>query len=159
MTTTIRELVPNLSSALRLIVAGLRDIPGEKFIVRMRTFGAVLEDDDGSEVCCGCAATCALQKLFNKRLSVNNISRASTRASFFDVSFNDLVTFEEVIERIRSKSDHAVNIVLDYWNLSISHCNYIKDILAELPELTNYYKEADLIVYDKIANELEKIGL
>ena len=123
MTISIKEQVPTISAAIRLMVAGLREIPNEDFVVRMSTFGvAGTREGSDKRICYGCAATCALQKLAGKRLDPDTVGVNYARSMILGFNNLEMIEFENVIDELRQglishrvQSFFGLNRVLTDW--------------------------------------------
>ena len=95
---SIRELIQSKPSiALQAMVDGLREQSKRKnFKVDMRTFGEG-KYLNNPVMCYGCAATCTLQKIAGKNLTVDNINVNLDRAQFLKFELTELRRFEFAI--------------------------------------------------------------
>ena len=72
------------------------------FVVDMCSFGEVhYFEGSGRKTCVGCAATCAVQELFNLDFDSTNIGNCSTRAAAINVLEQTAGSFEEAIDDLR----------------------------------------------------------
>ena len=155
MTIDIRKEVPTLSSAIRLMVAGLKEIPNDSFIIDMDTFG----DSDIHDVCYGCAATCAIQQLADKRLDAGNIMLSKDRAGYLGFKQKELSQFEAIINCLRE--NYIERTLCEYFGIddpltigTVAHL--FEDIVAPLE---SDYTQRELDRYITLATKLEEIGL
>lgn len=94
----IKELAPKPSDAIKAMSAGLRELPDEKFVIDMGTFGC-----SRNGICFGCAATCAVYQLLDS--SPNPLSMCAGilgQASWFGYDYDTLYDFETAINAFRS---------------------------------------------------------
>jgi hypothetical protein len=96
----VRELAPKPSDAIKAMIAGLRGIPSDSFVVVMSSFGGT-GYINGRNVCFGCAATCAAHKLAGKQPSCKHITDEQQRAEYLDFDPQDLMDFEIAIDDFR----------------------------------------------------------
>lgn len=93
---TMKDFCPKPSDALQAMLDGLREIPGPNFKVDMLNYGHVYGD-----ICYGCAATCAIQKATEVRLTPYNIKKTPLRAEAYNVELIDLIDFESALDEAR----------------------------------------------------------
>ena len=95
---SIKEIVPTPIDALQVMVDSLKEFDkAPDFEVYMGSWGAQREG-----ICIGCAATCTIQKIAEKRLTTSVIWDCESRAKFLDFDFDDLNAFENAIDQCRS---------------------------------------------------------
>lgn len=147
---TFREILKKPSAAVRAMVDGLREIPGETFRVRMESFGYSI-----GGVCYGCAATCAVQQATGKRFLPDQIGKLTVTSIMLDIEVMDMGRFEWVIDSLRKgQFVHLAN----YFGVpheSLCRCALDRDAL---PELTNDNYLERLPAYEAFADRLEAAG-
>ena len=98
----IKELVKCPSEALEAMLQGMEEQSQRTdFKIQMTSFGYT---DGYKKICCGCAATCTIQKLAGKNFTYNQggyILSPTGRAAFLDFDKKELNDFEDVIDRAR----------------------------------------------------------
>ena len=150
---SIKEQVPTISKAIRLMVTGLREIPNESFKVAMGTFG-VWNESKG--ICFGCAATCTIQQIASKRFEGKEIDWTYSRAEYLSFDSKELDEFERMINEIR-QGYFSVQVT-SFYNLN---CTVFQELEfdEELPCLSSNFEEDDLVQYENFATILEAAGL
>lgn len=94
----IKETLKKPSVALQMMMDGLiEQSKREDFEIDMHDFGR----SDGTKMCYGCAATCAIQKIAGKNLTVGNIAYSTDRAKYLGFRHNELRIFEDAIDQAR----------------------------------------------------------
>jgi hypothetical protein len=99
----IKELAPKPSDAIKAMLEGLRTLPGDDFVVRMHTFGDTTsrrQDGEWVDICCGCAATCAVHRLAHKKPDLEHIM-CRNRSPYLGLHFADMRDFEDAIDEFR----------------------------------------------------------
>jgi len=126
MLKSIKELAPNPSDALQAMVDGLREqSKREDFIIDMGWF---VGKEDG--ICCGCAATCALQRLAGVNFTIEN----SINANRFDLlQLKGAISFESVIDDARQ----------GYMSELFGFYGFDRDSNPDLPQNPNFDLETD----------------
>jgi hypothetical protein len=105
----IKDIISKPSEALQAMVDGLiEQAQRSDFQIDMNTYGEYNNDDD---ICCGCAATCTVQKLLNKNLTKENIN-SDYHSEFYGIE--DIKEFENVMDDARVGS---LITLFDYFNL------------------------------------------
>ena len=85
------------STALQHMVNGLlKQSQRKKFEVSMGTYGMARKG-----ICYGCAATCTIQNIANKNLSVEFIKDHKKRAKELKIEEHEILRFEYVMNRAR----------------------------------------------------------
>ena len=157
MTKTMKDHCPTPSSAIRAMTSGLREqSKRDDFRVDMMYFG--LSDDDfgaGKGICCGCAATCAIQKATGIDFGTETIGEAELRATAVHIDVIDLEAFEMTIDQFRRG---IVRRLLSYYNCSSLALVLEERSLNTMPYLTNSNWEQLLPAYDNLADVLEQLG-
>jgi len=127
----------------------------EDFIIDMLSYGGVQKD-----FCCGCAATCTLQKLAGKNFNTQNIAPRISRdfAIHGNVCNEDLLSkFEYAIDDLRTGCVHGI-----YQFFSVFPDQEQSDILFEketkLPVLNNGDWKEGIQAYLDFATALQEIG-
>lgn len=154
---SIREQVPTISKALRLIVAGLREIPNEDFRVNMLTYGATELNHKSEEICYGCAATCTIQKLAGERLDSASINNSYSRATKLGFDPSELEIFERIIDQLR-KGMLSISATR-FFNISQEQENIVWGLISSFSGLTSNFTEDQLVELEVIATKLEEKGL
>ncbi len=101
----IKETVKTPSNALQYMVDGLRkQSQRTDFRINMRTFGAVgfFEDKSDKDICYGCAATCTIQEIAKKDLTIDTIRGIDARSMALGFDYSELERFEEAIDGARA---------------------------------------------------------
>jgi hypothetical protein len=99
----IKDLAPKPSDAIKAMLEGLRTLPGCDFEVDMATFGDTTwkwQKDRQVEICCGCAATCAVHQLAHKKPDPSHMGYR-TRANYLGLYYGDMRNFEAAIDDFR----------------------------------------------------------
>ncbi|MCK5608229.1 hypothetical protein KAR91_40485, partial [Candidatus Pacearchaeota archaeon] len=88
------------------MLIGLETIPNGSFKIDMTTFGNI-----DNNVCYGCAATCALQQLYDVRFTSDNIFK---RDRVLDIDMIALAQFENAVDMFRTGN---INFTARYFRL------------------------------------------
>lgn len=95
----ITDVISKPSEALRAMVDGLLEqSKREDFVIDMSEWGRY---DSEKEVCFGCAATCALQKLSGHNLREGFIEDVRTRAAIYEFDRSSVDVFENAVNYAR----------------------------------------------------------
>lgn len=93
----IRETLKVPSAAIQSVIDGLEhQSKRDDFKINMRTFGEV----DGN-ICFGCMATCSIQEVAKRNLSLDNIHHSLKRANALDMDQFEIIYFENAIDSLR----------------------------------------------------------
>lgn len=151
---TIKELAPKPSDAITAMIDGLREqSQREDFVVDMHDFGT----KRNSGMCCGCAATCAIQKLTGinfKGLYVTEMpSDFLARVKEFELGRESMGEFEDIINQFR----------LTNWVVLLRFYD-IEPIYGAIPNkelrgLWNDNWKENLHLYEAYRDQLKAIGL
>jgi hypothetical protein len=95
-TRSIKELAPKPSDAIKAMLEGLRELPGDEFEVDMGSFGRTSGD-----VCYGCAATCAVFRLGGKVPRSEVMLGFTAQADYLQLNVHELRKFEIAIDHFR----------------------------------------------------------
>jgi hypothetical protein len=150
---SIFELAPKPSDAVRAMIDGLREhSKREDFKINMAYFGlkptlSLLGD---SNICYGCAATCALQKITGVTLVWETIEEVG-RVKAYDLQYGDMKTFEIAIDGLRCGE---LNSLFSYYGVP-----QIRWFDFNLPHLKTDSWEAGLPRYEKLYKKLIEKGL
>jgi hypothetical protein len=111
---SIKEKIQSKPSvALQFMLDGLiKQSERADFKVDMRYFGALFEG-----VCCGCAATCAIQELTGINFDSKTIKSVDTRAEAISISESELLLFESAINEVR---EGCIILLFEFCNLDSS---------------------------------------
>ena len=95
---SIKELIENKpSKAVQAMLDGLLEQSKRSdFEIHMSSFGIA-----DNKICYGCAATCTVQKLAKKNLTIKNIDTTESRAAKLKFDFYELHEFELAIDDLR----------------------------------------------------------
>lgn len=139
----ITDLISKPSEALQAMIDGLLEQSKRKdFTIWMGSFGYVKED-----MCYGCAATCAVQKIFNKNFEVHSIT---SRSFLFGISFCDLKFFEIAIDAARNG---RLSSLFSYFHKDFSDRWENKWMLQD----HNWREQLPLV--QSAINEMKEVGL
>jgi hypothetical protein len=156
MLQLIRDTLNNKpSAAIRAMIEGTKEQDlRDDFAIDANTYGNV--SIEHPELCFGCFATCAVQKIAKRNLTVETIYSVGTRAEALGIYVFDLDAFEEAMDVLRV--DDPLEM-LHYFGLS----DYIdqESLLPAnpLPCLSTRNWREELPAYEKYAEQLEALGL
>lgn len=147
--------------AVEAMITGLEEqSKREDFKIDMRTFGTAYAD-----LCYGCAATCAVQKLTKYNYCIFTIDHRLLRATSVNVSTNDLTIFENAIDQLREGS---IRMLFLYFGKDIPRCfmyvrlnpktNKIKKVFC-LPPLVNKTWQDNLHAYRVFLRYLKALDI
>jgi hypothetical protein len=109
----IKDIITKPSEALQAMVDGLLEQSKRgDFKIDMDTYGTY----DENNICCGCAATCTVQKLLNKNLDKENIDYES-HSEFFGIE--DIIEFESVMNEARMGYFSILIYIINLKNIMI----------------------------------------
>ena len=157
----ILSLIPNISDAIQAMVDGIEDAINYRDCFRfdMETFGYAEELEGGPYFCYGCAATVAIEKIFNQLYDEDNIYPLENRANYMDISIY-------VLDRIEKMFHDLCNDV-NFYQLDYLYDRYTIDDVVELlrshiPGFDDYnnpnFRNLSITEYDgysDIENKLE----
>lgn len=147
----VKDIISKPSEAVRAMVDGLKEASKRSdFIIDMNTFG-----NNVGDICCGCAATCAIQKVFDYNFTAYNIYGKATKATALKADVNDLGHFESAIDELRTGYPRSI---LMYFHIKKQ---VIDDIISHpmpLPYMGCFSLE-ELDKYEKFAEYLESKNL
>jgi hypothetical protein len=158
---TFKERLNNKPSlAVKAMVIGLKEAPSlENFVVNMNTFGTA---DDDEDICYGCAATVAIQKIAGVRFNTSNIDSDVGKAVAVKTTSIDLIEFERAIDYLRNSNVYAfLHYFVDGYTAEDLWDDWCKEELKrgqQLPRLRSDYKDEELADYEILASWLEDRG-
>jgi hypothetical protein len=148
---TIKEVLDGkVWKAVEAMIKGLEMYDkAENFVINMGTFGTAKDN-----ICYGCAATCAVMKIYGKSYPYQSISDRFERAAFIETEDIDLIYFEESINSLRQgflhpiltyfdKADVAVKYSYEYDLEFLTSANW-KQAIAPYKQLRDFLKQNDI---------------
>lgn len=145
----IKETIKLPSTALQMMVDGIKEQSKRTdFIINMSTYG----DADNNGICYGCAATCTIQKIAARSISINYIGSVGLRA--YDLGFDEdeLRWFEDAIDDARAGE---LGNLFNFFGLEGDHdLNYDDRFF-----LSNNSFECQLPYVESLIDELKENGL
>jgi len=155
----IKEILDNKpSNAIYAMIEGLKEARGwDDFEFDMKTFGGYGYDQD---ICAGCAATCAVQKIAGKRLNTGNVFHIELRADRLGFNLRDLESFERSIDALSLGFAGNLYTLFEYFELEddTALLDAAPGLQMGLPELGNSFTDEDLEPYTKLADALKANG-
>jgi len=146
---SIKELAPKPSDAITAMIEGLKEQSQRKdFEVDMLSFGRYFVMTDK---CFGCAATCTLQKLYNKNFSKDEIFTPTYGIE--GVTQIEVQEFELMIDDFRKGGEEGFKSFLLYYDAP-----YIVPFKM-MRELTTGRWRNRLKEYEAYRDQLKSIGL
>jgi hypothetical protein len=147
----ITELIESKpSKALQAMIDGLRNQSKRNdFRIVMTTFG---ESNDKSNLCFGCAATCAVQELAKTNFTQSTIGSVFLRANKLQFDIDEFTCFEFSMDKAR---------IGDVYDL-FTFCNKQEQFDTNYYDrffLTSYTWEEQVPKVEKLIKELEEKGL
>lgn len=150
MKQTFEEKVKSMT-AKEIIMAMVKGLKRPKVEVDMDDYGYYRTEQDGTKVCCGCAATNTVCRIAEIKFTPETVSEVSRRAEAVKSDYDFFSDFEYAIDDLRRGWIKSYNLSADA--LGIAEITNHKNL--ELPELeTNNYKE-NLHYYEALANAQE----
>lgn len=156
-TINIKKTVKKPSRALQLMVKGLQEQSRRKYFrIDMSSFGhsSRISYTTNKRICVGCAATCAIQKLAEKNLNVNNIEWVTSRARALRFKVEELESFEIAIDYARAGYPEELFYFFDI-EPPVEVVNYLRKNPFRFGN-TNWEKEIPIV--EKIITFLKENG-
>ncbi len=148
----IKDIISKPSEAVQAMIDGIKEQKKRKgeFRIYMNYYGHV---DAG--ICCGCAATCAVQKIAKRNYKPTEILKRKDRAKALNLDMQDLDRFENAIDYLRMGTKISL---MQYFGYSYHELTIdMKSI--ELPYLSEAPTNEQLKPYQQFAKALKKAGL
>jgi len=156
--------IDRVSTAIRIMIYGLHKMTArEDFTVKMSTFG-----ETSSEMCYGCAATCALGVMFQKPLALDDADVVPS-----DKWWNERLTssvharrrtqkraicrFEAWCDSVR-RGGYMANDLRDFMGDCSDQALMVLSSFVAIPTLNDYDWKRDSLVFLDLADKLEAVG-
>lgn len=150
----VRDIIQRPSDAVMAMVEGIRkQRKRPDFCLDMDTFGMAI-----GGICYGCAATCAVQEIYNHDLNIHEIQSRLLKIRAFDADSIDLADFEKAIDSLRQ----GIYLPLfDYFDVDKHDMLVLskKPWPFHLPHLGSFVTEESLTVYIRFAEHLKTMDL
>jgi hypothetical protein len=111
MRSILEQINSTPSKAIEFAITGINRLSTkEGYVNDMSTFGSVSRT---YEICYGCAATAAVQEMWMKDFTPENIYSADHRANALDLDPHELCKFESAIDSARGNSLEELGVFCD----------------------------------------------